>query len=79
MNAETEGTNPKIETRRSLKCDACGATDWTVAQGGRHALLRIETNDSIDVRAVQALAVLPLVCNNCGLVRLFDANLIQDH
>jgi len=54
------------------ECPICDQTRWVNPGNGR-AILEITNNNKID-----RLPLIPLICNNCGFVRLIDEKRLHD-
>jgi len=57
-------------------CAACGKTNWRVAES--MSGLFAATDDVVDLTDTMAARVVPVVCMDCGFVRLHDWQVLSD-
>jgi hypothetical protein len=63
-----EGQAAAVGAHRS--CEACGAKTWVI-QDARYALIAVEEDwNELRLDPKQGLMVTPMICQNCGNVRL---------
>lgn len=73
MAANPDGPKAKLEAKGVAgQCEACGANSWAIGRD-RSALVTLSPSGAL---TGQGLPVYTMICNTCGYVRMFHADLL---
>jgi hypothetical protein len=73
MATEPEDPKAKLDAKDiSGRCEACGETRWSISKD-RFSLTKLDASNTLTSTGLPVHAV---ICDNCGFVRLFHADLL---